>query len=153
MKVQLHFVSRSDGQTHVLDGWDRWDIELKFRRLAPEIATAEVRNEQGVVVAVKELNESQLHGLPAAIGWGPLCPACWSQAGQDRHAAPHGALTKLGSIRYRGGMADGSIVNYGCDTCTAELQLDNDRKDPGAGWSVNRWPTWVPSSWGVPGVR
>jgi len=149
MKFRMQYVSRTESQARTLTGWDRGEIESKFRRLEADIASAEVLDEHGTVVARKEADRDGLFGLPAKLGWGYVCPDCWTLSGHDRHASPHENLSKLSTARYRGGMADGTIVNYQCSVCGTQLQCDNDRKDLDAGWSVHRWPTSVPYNWGV----
>ena len=150
MKLQMRYVGLNGGDPQTVWAWDREEIERKVRNLAHEISWAEVHNEEGRLVAKKEAGSARLQGMPGAFGWGPVCAACFELSGQDRHTPPHPSLERKSSTRYHGGMALGTIVNYECRACHAGLQLDNDRKDPGAGWGFHSWPTWLPGAIDLP---
>lgn len=146
MSLRMTYVTRDGEQAVTVEGWGRGEIEAKFRALAGQVVSAEVVNEHNIVVARKIADDPGLHGLPGALGWGWVCGDCWALAGQGRHCPAHANLRELASRRHRGGMASGTVTEYSCAECATVLQLDNDRKDPGSGWTFHEWPTWLPGA-------
>jgi hypothetical protein len=142
----MTYLTGDSDQAVTVEGWDRAEIEAKFRGLAGQALSAEVFGKDNVVVARKVPNEPGLHRLPGALGWGHVCVNCWTLAGQGRLEPAHANLRKLESRRHRGGMASGVVTEYSCAECATVLQLDNDRKDPGSGWTFHVWPTWLPGA-------
>lgn len=68
----------------------------------------------------------------------PMCDACQAIVPNKRHVKAHDALQKVaGGSSYKPfGQAKVYVTNYDCQACGTKWQYEDDKNDPGAGWSV-----------------
>jgi len=118
-------------------GSGRGAIEAVLDRGGARVAWAEVFDDARRPVARKTPGRRGLTGYPSAAGWGHVCSACRTLAGQPYPVAyPHPGLGAPG-------VGSGSD-RYLCRNCRTEMGADAPADVKPRSWAILAWPDMLP---------
>jgi hypothetical protein len=119
-------------------------IEAVLEAAGSKVTWAEVFDDRRRPVARKACGRQGLTGFPSAAGWGHVCAACRTLAGQTyRFARPHPGL--------RPQSPTSGAPEFLCHHCGAGMGIEDPASTAPAAWAVLRWPDMT--SWDPAGAR
>lgn len=118
-------------------GSGRGAIEDVLDNGGARVAWAEVFDDARRPVARKTPGRRGLTGYPSAAGWGHVCSACRTLAGQPYPVAyPHSGLRLL--------EGDSTSGRYRCRNCRTEIGVEALADVKPASWTILAWPDMQP---------
>jgi hypothetical protein len=107
-------------------------VEALLERAGPGVVWAEVFDERRRAVARQARGRRGLTGYPAAQGWGHVCTACRTLAGQTfLFARPHARLQA---------QDDTGRAVYSCRNCAAVMGAEHSASVLPPLWDIRVWP-------------